>query len=298
MQKVSDQISSSNEQIEFAAKVLGRSEQRHKVFDAIYFGKKKFKSVSEIALKTGLTEKQVLTHGKQLAKNHIVIQDKVNGSTGYKKDDFFQEHKNKIKTLSKDKKKLEAYPTKRKLSQTKVVTQVQFPSSVIKVERVTVDDIDSFSEVKKIESNGSLSKRFSEADFKNGVLSIIKEEGEFKDWGGEKNDLYTHRIKFKGKRVGVAFTFKGPGKSGTLVPGKMGKNGDQIQRLFESDADIFFVQYHDQIAQSISEQMYAIAVANSVARNKKIYYGTIDGVDSNRLVQAYSEKFTKSKSRK
>src|SRR6266852_1195312 len=38
-----------------------------------------------------------------------------------------------------------------------------------------------------------------------------------------------------------------PATTGPLVPGKMGKNGDQIQRLFGSPAQVFFVQYEEEI---------------------------------------------------
>ena len=44
---------------------------------------------------------------------------------------------------------------------------------------------------------------------------------------------------------------KGKGKKGPLTPAKMGKHGDQIQRLFESTADIFFVQYWDNIGERV-----------------------------------------------
>jgi hypothetical protein len=295
--EVSDKLSNRNENIEAAAKVLGRSKQRIKVFDKIYFGKKLVKTVDELSVMTGLTNKQVLTQGKKLADNHLVIQTKVETKTAYKKIPFFHENKKEIISLVSNKEKLKNYPTKRKAAKNEIVNNVQIsiPNSHFNIKQITIDDLDSFSKVKEVSESGHLSKEYSEADFKNGVISIIGEAGDFKDWGGEKNDLYTTRIKIAGNRIPVAFAFKGPGTKGKLVPGKLGKNGDQIQRLFEADAEVFFVQYHDQIEQSVIEQMKAMAIMNSVKESKEIMYGIIDGVDSKRIVMAYSEKFSKSK---
>jgi hypothetical protein len=89
----------------------------------------------------------------------------------------------------------------------------------------------------------------------------------------------------------MAFAFKGPATTGRLTPRKLGKNGDQIQRLFSSAADVFFVQYHDQIDESVVEQMKRFAIANSVTENKQVYFGVIDGDDTNRLLAAYPEQF-------
>lgn len=75
------------------------------------------------------------------------------------------------------------------------------------------------------------------------------------------------------------------------MPSKMGKNGDQIQRLFRSSASVFLVQYWGQIDGSIAEQMEKIAIAKSVAEGKRIYWGIIDGEDTKRLIAAYSKWF-------
>lgn len=71
----------------------------------------------------------------------------------------------------------------------------------------------------------------------------------------------------------------------------MGKNGDQIQRLFQEDADIYFVQYHGQIDPSILRQMQPQALARWHTTGKKVYYGVIDGADSERLRLAYPSAF-------
>jgi len=109
--------------------------------------------------------------------------------------------------------------------------------------------------------------------------------------GAEPNDLYTSKVRYKGNRRAIAFAFKGPGTTGTLTPRKLGKNGDQIQRLFLSPAEFFIIQYHGQIGQAVIEQMKAFASLNSVREGKTIWYGVIDGDDSNRLIAAYPRHF-------
>ena len=193
--------------------------------------------------------------------------------------------------MAQSKEKLEAYPTKRKVSAGSTVVSVRLDPNLAKTEHITIDQIESFSEVRNISASSYLQNDMSETEFKAGIQGIIKEHGEFKDWGGEKNDLYTTHMKLSNQRMSTAFAFKGPGTKGILTPKKMGKNGDQIQRLFSTDAEVFIVQYHSQIDESVIDQMYQLAVAKSAMTGRKIYYGVIDGADSKRIVDAYQEQF-------
>ena len=83
----------------------------------------------------------------------------------------------------------------------------------------------------------------------------------------------------------------GPATTGKLTPKKLGKNGDQIQRLFNSPADVFIVQYHSQIDESVVDQMKRFAIANSVTENKQVWFAVIDGDDTNRLISAFPKQF-------
>lgn len=123
------------------------------------------------------------------------------------------------------------------------------------------------------------------------MQSLVGEEGSFKDWGGEKNDLWTTRLTYQGKRHSAAFAFKGKGTTGKLTPRKMGKNGDQLQRLLQAPADVFLVQYWREIDQSVLELLRALAVAKSVTERRQIHFCVIDGQDSQRLIQSYPNDF-------
>jgi hypothetical protein len=287
---VSDSLSNANEQIEQTAKAIGRSKLHRTVFEAIYDGKQRIKTVGEIAKKTRLTRKQVLMSGKRFASQHIVNQVKHDHDTAYEKIDFFHAHKRKILSLAGDPKKLAALPTKRKVGVT-VPKVVRLTTQWATAKRITVDDIASFAKVRRVKSNGDLPASVSEKAFKKGVQRILGEAGKFTDWGGERSDLFTTRLVIGGKRLAAAFGFKGPGMTGTLVPGKMGKNGDQIQRLFTEPAQVFVVQYWREVDSTVLEQLEALAVAKSTLARKKIWYGIIDGQDSNRLYRAYPAQF-------
>lgn len=291
---VSDARSNANDQIAHAATVLGRSEHRRAVFEAICAGKKRVKTVSEIAAKTGLSNKQVLMAAHHCVSNHLFSQVKVGGATGYEKDPFYANNARKILRLSRDRAKLEALPTKTRphgSAAPRGSVSVALPRSLVQIQLVTIDDFSQFQRVRKFPPTTQRTT-MSETKFKRGVQQLLQEQGTFKDWGGERNDLWTTRVLLNGKRVAAAFAFKGPGQRGKLTPAKMGKNGDQIARLFQSEASVFLLQYWDNVDESVAEHLRVFATAKSVSTGQKIFYGIIDGSDTKRLIDAYPKAFT------
>jgi hypothetical protein len=73
----------------------------------------------------------------------------------------------------------------------------------------------------------------------------------------------------------------------------MGKNGDQLGRLFTSEAQVFFVVYHSKIDEAVTQQMRAYALARALS-GVRVYYCQIDGDDLARLVAAYPREFAAS----
>ena len=73
----------------------------------------------------------------------------------------------------------------------------------------------------------------------------------------------------------------------------MGTNGDQIQRLFTTQARVFIVQYWGQVAESVAEQMEEFAKAKSAVEDTVVFFGVIDGDDSNHLLKVYPSAFGK-----
>ncbi|MGH2359918.1 MAG: hypothetical protein ACRDGM_05180 [bacterium] len=291
---VSDPRSNPADQVAHAVEVLGRARQRIAVFKAIYFGKKRVKTVNEVALATGLDRIRVLQEGRRLADNQIVRQIRAAGMTAYEKDRFYSAQQKKILRLVQDPVAFASFPTKARPRATlpKAIT-IRIPRPQIKARYITVDDIDSFYRVRKLRVEPGDYTPIPEAQFKAGVAMILGEGGRFRDWGGERNDLYTNKLRISGRRYPAAFAFKGPGTRGILTPGRMGKNGDQIQRLFKTVAGVFLVQYWGQVAESVAEQMEEFAKAKSAVEATIVFFGIIDGDDSNRLLKAYPSAFSR-----
>jgi hypothetical protein len=293
--QVSDARSNRNDQIDHAVRAIGRSKDRFAVFQAIYFGKAAAKTVEAISKRTHLPRKRVLEEGKRLASQQIVEQTKVDGKTAYRKDPFYAGLKQRIIALVKNPVKLASLPTKTRpqlkgFKNSTIVIRVA--KTLVKIRTVSIDDIAQFKKVKSVKNTGPFTP-MPEAQFKNGVKKLLGELGAFSDWGGEKNDLLTTRLRVGEKRMHAAIAFKGPGKKGVLTPKAMGKNGDQIQRLFQSPAEVFMVQYWGQIGEAVMEQMSAFAQLTAGHTGKQIYYGIIDGHDSNRLILSYPKAFKK-----
>ncbi|HKX45544.1 MAG TPA: hypothetical protein VJP77_02490 [Planctomycetota bacterium] len=296
---VADRSSNKPEQIVHAAETIGRSKHRREVFAAIYRGKRRAKTVQELIEATKLPHIRVLDAGKHLADHSIVKQVRVDGQTAYEKIDFFQRNRRKILRLAADPAAREKVATKRGAATSlrngsAKGLLVNFSVRLRKplATYVTVDDIDSFSKVRGVDALPQY-ERMPETTFKNGVARVLHRKGTFKDWGGEQRDLFDTNLRIRGKRQRAAFAFKGPGMTGRLTPGKMGKNGDQIQRLLRCPADVFIVQYWAQIDDSVLEQLGQLAQLKSYFESRKLWFGIIDGDDSTRLMQAYPTAFGK-----
>jgi hypothetical protein len=296
---VSDARSNPNDQIAHAAKVLGRSPQRRAVFGAIHRGKARIKSVSEIQASTELPRKRVLEEAVKLVKQHIVTQTTKNGEIAYERDEFFSAQRDRILKLASNAADLKKFPTKYNQGVRSPILTIKVPRQLINTAYLTIDSIASFEKAWPI-SPPTEPLALPERTFKSGLLNVLRQRGTFNDWGGEQNDIYSTnlRVKVGGQRLRAAFGLKGPGARGKLTPKKMGKNGDQIQRLFQSSAEVFIVQYWGDVDQSVVAQMTEFAKAKSVSEGCKIWYGVIDGADSDRLALAYPTAFGLKKSKR
>ncbi len=253
--------------------------------------RRRIKTVDQIADATGLSRKRVLEEGKKLVANQVVNQRKKDGQVAYEKIDFFHHHKKRIIALAGSKTRLDALPTKRNPASSRASTVlVRMIPQRARAQFITIDDINSFRRAWQKDTTQHLPP-MAEKQFKRGIQQILGQQGTFKDWGGEKNDLFSTRLRIGQKRFPAAFAFKGPATKGKLTPGKLGTNGDQIQRLFESPAQVFLVQYHGAIDESVTQLMSQLAIAKSLMTGRRIWYGVIDGQDSHRLVLGYPSSF-------
>ena len=196
-------------------------------------------------------------------------------------------------------------PSKRNNYPTKQEPRTRHPAVMVKIQvgrsnplpqQITIDDVAAFAAVKEHpQATAPGLSGVPEVQVKRFLQKVIGDAYERKDWGGEKSDLYTTKLIFRGKRHAAAFALKGKATSGPLTPKKMGKNGDQLGRLFTSEAQVFFVVYHSTIDESVIQQLHAYAVARALS-GARIYYGVIDGDDLARLTAAYPKQFSASAS--
>jgi hypothetical protein len=290
---VSDFASNAPEQIEHFAQLLVNSPLKTRLFEEIYRGKRSVKTVKELADKLGVPEKRVLTIGKPLADRHLFYATKLNKRVAYMKIPTVTTVKQQILRLAGNKSKLKEFPTKRKL----LVKPTFTIKNVLKSPTpkfVSIDEVDQFRSVERIiEIPEKLDPlRLAESVFKKGVGKLLGETALPVDWGGEPNDVFSVNLRINGKRYPAAFAFKGPAITGRLTPRKMGKNGDQIPRLFNSNsAQVFFVQYEGEIDQSVIDLMKNLAVAKSAMSGHQIWWGVINRRDTYRLRIAYPQAF-------
>ena len=124
-----------------------------------------------------------------------------------------------------------------------------------------------------------------ETSVKHAFAEIIGEPFVPKDWGGEKSDLFTTQIRIEGQSVASAFAFKGPAKPKPLTVADLGKNGDQISRLFSEPADFVVFQHCHSITSAVRDHMRAFATRIGRLRP----FALIDGANTVRVLKAYGK---------
>jgi hypothetical protein len=293
-QIVNDLGSNLEENLERWAKILQHGGRKKDVFSTIYASKKTVWTNAEIAARTGLPSKAAGEAAKALHDVGLLNRPHGNPPSYSKRPDVYRV-KRKLLTLAKNPRKLALLPTKRKLSSGQGRRQrVEYMRG--RAIHITIDEIDSFAKVKKIDPNLVPEKldppRLPEDVFKRGFENILGERTRLKDWGGENLDIYSTRLVIKGRRVAAGFALKGPAKTGILTPKKMGSNGDQIDRLLSQSIDVAVVQYEGDIAGSISSLLEKLSRDKARSESKNIYYCIINILDSYRLRLAYPKAFS------
>lgn len=155
---------------------------------------------------------------------------------------------------------------------------------------VHIDQIDSFAKVedhRRARSQKDLEplRSISEQATKQAVAEVLGEASVPKDWGGETSDLFSSSVIIDGRRTSSAFAFKGPAKFHPMTLADLGKNGDQINRLYEEPADLLVLQHCHEITTPVRKMMRAFAQQMGNPRS----YCVIDGYDTLRLLVAYGK---------
>jgi hypothetical protein len=295
IQPTTEFVATSEESIQTIAKELATSDRKYKTFEAIYSGGNKPKTAAIIAARTGLSELTILQLATPMAHKQYFEQVKPGNRVAFKKYKHINAVKQRIMKLAKNPKQLEKHVSARTPKQTVLVQVASRKRSEISVKEIFIDDVEEFKRVKSVRAKELpplRPKSLPEKVFKYGIASILGSKGKFQDWGGEKNDLYTSHVTIGGHRRSTAFAFKGPAIKPPLTPAKLGSNADQVQRLFSTSADVFFVQFEGRVEESVKEQMLAHAIKRSHETGREVLYGVIALEDSHRLRVKYRLDFS------
>jgi hypothetical protein len=134
------------------------------------------------------------------------------------------------------------------------------------------------SELAKIQST-------QESEVKKAFASIVGEPFIPKDWPGEKSDLVTTQLRIYGQQVASAFAFKGRSKPKKMTVADLGKNGDQISRLFSEPCDLVILQHCHEVTSAVRDHMRAFATRIGQLRP----FCIIDGADTVRILRTYGQ---------
>lgn len=205
---------------------------------------------------------------------------------------YVDPNKTDTKWLDTKDKLLELTQNLRRIIEVDLVRYTDLPIQT----RLYIEDIDSFRKARDVnpamvspvlKKDGYLD--LPEDTIQIALEQIVDEPFHKKDWGGEKNDLYTANFLVNGTRTATACLLKGNGlKRKTLEIRDCGKNGDQLLRLFESPAQLFIVQFVGIVSESVIKD-----VENKVnemrGRGKPAYYCIMNGQDTARVLYAYGK---------
>jgi hypothetical protein len=173
-----------------------------------------------------------------------------------------------------------------------LLEQIAQNTASVQYARITIDEIDSFykaGEVQEQEISKIVPLQLEEREIKEKFHEIIGDPFVQKDWGGERCDIYTSHIRFRNRKTPCAFILKGKSYArGKLMPSDLGKNGDQIVRLFQEPAEIYFIQTNGYIDSTVESTIQAF-VTQKMKEGYKVFYCLIDGIDSARILKAYQK---------
>lgn len=120
-----------------------------------------------------------------------------------------------------------------------------------------------------------------EAEVKRMIADLLGEQVVPKDWGGEQCDLWTSRLLVDGRAHTAAFLLKGPAFWRPMTIKALGQNGDQLNRLADTEAEVLVVQHCNDIRPEVYSMLQRLASDYRKVRR----YMVIDGFDTVRLLR-------------
>ena len=157
--------------------------------------------------------------------------------------------------------------------------------------RLSPEEIDSFERIVNVpetEVAELTPLQISESEIKKHFCDIMGNPFPQKDWGGEICDIFCN-VRFRRRAVPAAFILKGKAYANRLLRiADLGKNGDQLVRLFSLPAEVYIIQSNGPIDGTVYSHVEA-QVAKKLITNQPIYYLVLDGIQTTRLLRAYGK---------
>lgn len=153
------------------------------------------------------------------------------------------------------------------------------------------EDIDQFAGLDErwtpSASEFSAMRGVPEQSVKELLCRLLGEPSIPNDWGGEESDVLSANLGVNGRRQTAAFLLKGPSRFHQMKPTDLGRNGDQLYRLFNIPADVFVIQHCHNIGAAVRKQALAFALQRSFIAPCRVLF--VDGMTTARLLRAHGE---------
>lgn len=157
--------------------------------------------------------------------------------------------------------------------------------------RVWPSDIDEFTRYdmsRRVEAKTAATvSAMPERAVKAAFASIIGERHVPKDWGGERSDLNTVRLRLAGSPVEASFVLKGPAANKIMTIATLGKNGDQIARAMTEEPDLVVVQHYGAIDAEVRKMLERYCFFATYQQRKPTRWLALDGDATAGIFKAY-----------
>ncbi len=107
-----------------------------------------------------------------------------------------------------------------------------------------------------------------------------------KDWGGETGDLLAANAMVNGKQAATGFIFKGPSKFHPMTLADCGKQGDQIYRFFDYEAECYVLQHCHDVTSPVRKAMFQCAEAK---RKPWVRWCIINGYETYAILKHFGK---------
>ncbi|WP_323517469.1 hypothetical protein [Xanthomonas nasturtii] len=165
------------------------------------------------------------------------------------------------------------------------------PTPFVQSLELRPEDIDQFAGLDEKwtpkASEFSVMRGVPEQSVKELLCQLLGEPGIPNDWGGEESDVFSANLGVNGRRQTAAFLLKGPSRFHPMKPTDLGRNGDQLYRLFNIPADVFVIQHCHSIGPAVRKQALAFALQRSFTAPCRVLF--VDGMTTARLLRAHGE---------